>query len=68
MEDKSISILDHGITILGSEIEPQSLSEEFTRTVSSNDLIQIAKRGQFLFCSEAVLVQSDINPNGILIF
>jgi hypothetical protein len=40
----------HGATCLGSEIEPQSLDDEFTRTVSSNN--SISHISQFLFSSE----------------
>jgi hypothetical protein len=53
---------DHGITCLGSEIEPQSLDEEFTNTVSSKN--SVSHINQFLFSSQ--VNQSNYNHSGNL--
>jgi hypothetical protein len=46
---------------LGSEIEPQSLNEEFTNAVSSNN--SVSHINQFLFCSEVDQLKPNFTQN-----
>jgi hypothetical protein len=41
----------HGTTCLGSEIEPQSLDEEFTNAIFSNNLVSHRKKRSMWFRS-----------------